>query len=160
MKKQRKQKGFTLIELLVVVAIIAVVTGIAIPKYLSARTTSMENAGAAVTRSLGTAFTAHQQRWNTFPATADLIGGNCTPSVPPTAAASCNIEDAVAKAVKNGTPIGQYIATYAQTGSGAGFTLNLDPVTGSNAQRHYFMEEGLAIHVNPTAAATATDPLI
>ena len=50
-KRLRSQKGFTLIELLVVMIILAILTAIAIPSYLSFRDRANKSAAAADLRS-------------------------------------------------------------------------------------------------------------
>ena len=52
-----------------------------------------------------------------------------------------------------------YLFTYAQTGSG--FTLNADPVTaGVTGTRHFFVNEQLTIHMDPSNPADINDPVI
>ena len=50
-KRLRSEKGFTLIELLVVMIILAILTAIAIPSYLSFRDRANKSAAAADLRS-------------------------------------------------------------------------------------------------------------
>src|SRR5712691_9886178 len=51
-KRLRSEKGFTLIELLVVMIILAILTAIAIPSYLSFRDRANNSAAAADVRSV------------------------------------------------------------------------------------------------------------
>ena len=51
-KRLRSEKGFTLIELLVVMIILAILTAIAIPSYLSFRDRANNSAAAANVRSI------------------------------------------------------------------------------------------------------------
>ena len=51
-KRLRSEKGFTLIELLVVMIILAILTAIAIPSYLSFRDRANKSAAAADVRSV------------------------------------------------------------------------------------------------------------
>jgi hypothetical protein len=56
--------------------------------------------------------------------------------------------------------VGGYTYKFVQTGSGAGFTINIDPAIGSAATRHLYSDDGLSIHYNDTAAAAITDPTL
>ena len=160
MLRRKNQKGFSIIELLVVVAIILIIAAIAIPKLLQARAQSQEVAGADTLKSIDTALSAHNLKWNSFPADLGALGGTCSPTVLATATASCTLDDSLAKTLKAGTAVGAYVYTYTQINNGSDFTISADPATGVRAQRHYFVDSGLTMHYNDTAAASTTDPAL
>ncbi|WP_181185596.1 type IV pilin protein [Vibrio sp. V01_P9A10T6] len=64
--KKTKQSGFTLIELMIVVAIIGVLSAIAVPAYKSYVTKSELATGAATLRSLLTNIDMHYQENGTY----------------------------------------------------------------------------------------------
>lgn len=155
MRKQ-KQSGFSLLELVIVVAIILIISAIAIPRLLQAMNTSKEAAGAASLRSMNTALAAYQSKWSGFPAAAGSLGGTCNTTTPPSAINACDLDSKVAASIGT-APVGAYDYTYTQTATGAGFTLLADPHAGSGAIRHYYTDESFTIHFNDTQAAASTD---
>ncbi|RBW64313.1 prepilin-type cleavage/methylation domain-containing protein [Vibrionales bacterium C3R12] len=75
------QKGFTLIELMIVVAIIGVLSAIAIPAYKNYVTKSEAATGTATVRSLLTNIDMYiQETGGTFPSNATDVGGTNTMS--------------------------------------------------------------------------------
>lgn len=71
----QKEKGFTLIELLIVVAIIGIVAGIAIPRFLGARTTAKVTRAFADMRTIADGLEMYFTAENKYPLTladADL----------------------------------------------------------------------------------------
>jgi type IV pilus assembly protein PilA len=159
-RKEATARGFSIIELLVVVAIILIIAAIAIPKLLSARAASQETAAVGTMKSVNTALSVYNLKWNAFPADLGALGGTCSATVPATATAGCTLDDSIAQMLKAGTQVGAYVFTYTQLGSGADFKLLADPATGTQAVRHFFADSGLIIHRNDTTTAAATDPTI
>jgi type II secretion system protein G len=69
---RRESKGFTLIELLIVVAIIGIISAIAIPNLLNAIDRGKQKRSMADMRSIGTAVEAYAVDNNVFPVTASM----------------------------------------------------------------------------------------
>ena len=70
----QKEKGFTLIELLIVVAIIGIVAGIAIPRFLGARTTARVTRAFADMRAIADALEMYYTDENVYPAALSEAG--------------------------------------------------------------------------------------
>lgn len=68
-KLWQKEKGFTLIELLIVVAIIGIVAGIAIPRFLGARTVARVTRAFADMRTMANGLEMYFTAENVYPAT-------------------------------------------------------------------------------------------
>ncbi|PFG55363.1 type IV pilus assembly protein PilA [Vibrio sp. ES.051] len=74
--KQKKQQGFTLIELMIVVAIIGVLSAVAIPAYQNYVQKTEVATAAATVRGLLTNIDMYQQEnGGNFPTNANLVGG-------------------------------------------------------------------------------------
>ncbi|MBE3660092.1 prepilin-type N-terminal cleavage/methylation domain-containing protein [Vibrio navarrensis] len=73
-----KQQGFTLIELMIVVAIIGVLSAVAIPAYKSYVAKSEAATAAATVRGLLTNIDMYQQEVGSFPTDITKVGGTQT----------------------------------------------------------------------------------
>ena len=67
--KARNRKGFTLIELMIVVAIIIVLSAIAIPNYLKMVVRARKSAVMSDMKAIGTALEAYNTDWGEYPGT-------------------------------------------------------------------------------------------
>lgn len=77
--KNKQQQGFTLIELMIVVAIIGVLSAVAIPAYKNYVQKTEVASAAATVRGLLTNIDMYQQEnGGTFPNDANLVGGTTT----------------------------------------------------------------------------------
>ena len=78
----RKKKGFTLIELLIVVAIIGIIAGIAIPRFLGVRTKAKVTRAFADMANIGTALEMYYVDKDAYPADQDALTSGDAPLVP------------------------------------------------------------------------------
>ena len=164
---RNRQKGFSLIELLIVVAIILIIAAIAIPNLIRSKMAANEASAVATLRSINTAQVVYSSTYNvatTFAATLTALADNGVPAncvqgaAPPTSAAACLLDAAVAGATTLATQKSGYVLTYTAPTATSGYTVVNDPGTpGSSGVRHFYTDPSLVIRQNSTTTATGTD---
>jgi type IV pilus assembly protein PilA len=145
-----KQRGFSLIELLIVVAIILIISAIAIPSYLRSRMQANEASAVGSVRMINTSAVTYSSTYVNlgFPASLGNMGGvnPCTAS----AATACLLEDTLAQGTKSGY-------SFVWTGDGAtpsvAYTLTATPLSvGGSGQRQFCSDQAGAIRYDPSGA--------
>jgi len=146
----KKQLGFSLIELLIVVAIILIISAIAIPSYLRSRMQANEASAVSSLRMINTAAITYSSTYVNvgYPTNmADMGGANpCTA----TSTSACLIDDSLAQGTKSGYSI-------VWTGDGAtpsvAYTIAGAPlVVGSSGQRMFCTDQTGVIRFDPSGA--------
>jgi type IV pilus assembly protein PilA len=148
-----KQRGFSLIELLIVVAIILIISAIAIPSYLRSRMQANEASAVGSVRMINTAAVTYSSTYVNvgFPANLGDMGGvnPCTAS----STTACLLEDTLAQGAKSGY-------SFVWIGDGAtpsvAYTLNATPLNvGSSGQRMFCTDQVGVIRYDPSGAGCA-----
>jgi type IV pilus assembly protein PilA len=124
----RKQKGFSLIELLMVVAIILIITAIAIPNLLRSRMAANESSAAASIRDIVAAETAYSFSYPHIGYANQLQDLGRTEPCTPLPAHACLLDDNLALAVPGTTGHSGY--QFLATGISSGSAINSDYVAG------------------------------
>jgi type IV pilus assembly protein PilA len=156
-----RQAGFSLIELLIVIAIILVISAIAIPELLSSRMVANEASAVQTLRAIQTALTTYATTYPTIGYSAQLSDLGDGGTSPCTAAPiqACLLDSTVTSGRKSG-----YIITYVQDATSTPsvrYTINSDPISrGASGRRSFFTDTPGVIRFNLTARATVNDPTI
>ncbi len=146
----KNQKGFSLIELLIVVAIILIISAIAIPSYLRSRMQANEASAVGSVRMINTSAVTYSSTYVNagFPANmADMGGANpCTAS----STSACILEDTIAQGTKSGY-------SFVWTGDGAtpsvAYSLTGTPLfVGRSGQRMFCSDQTGVIHYDSSGA--------
>ena len=97
-RKRLNQKGFTLVELMVVIAILGVLSAIAIPKFTDSTAAANTAKIQADLRTIDSASVMYQAQFGTIPTIADLLSNNylATTPKPPSGNAYSNSDKATA----------------------------------------------------------------
>src|SRR5882724_4316080 len=142
---RNQQKGFSLIELLLVVAIILIISAIAVPNFLRSRMRANEASAVASVRAIT------YPDLNFPPSLAAL--GSATPCTASSGSSTgaCLIDEVLAAGTKSGY-------TFIWTGDGlvpsVAFTLTAAPqAIGSSGQNMYCTDQAGIIRFDPTGAA-------
>jgi prepilin-type N-terminal cleavage/methylation domain-containing protein len=157
MMKEKSESGFSLIELLIVVAVILIVTAIAVPSISRSRMAANEASVVSTLRVVNAACLSYSTTWGTgFPVSLSNLG----PGKPATAATADLVSSLVSGGTKNG-----YVLTYTSgapvNGKIPSYAITAAPlVPNQSGVRYFFSDQSGVIRQNTGSAATvASRPL-
>ena len=162
---KNRDKGFSLIELLIVVAIILIISAIAIPNLLRSKMAANESSAISSMRTLNTGEITYAAIYPNSGFSPDMVslGGSsafCNSGAANTTAA-CIVDDVLAKAITPTTAKSGYYFTYGATATSGtvatAYTIAAAPVNaGSTGQRYFFTDQSGIIRYGLTSAATSS----
>src|SRR5947207_10270476 len=115
LKWTRRQKGFSVIELLMVVAIVLIISAIAIPNLLRARIAANEASAARTVREISNAEVAYHSAYPQVGFAPNLISLGGVLPCSPSSASACILDDTISTGVKSGYQL--FAAGFATGGS-------------------------------------------
>ena len=156
-----REEAFSLIELIIVVAIILVITAIAIPSLLRSKIAANQASAIESLRVIGTSEVTYAAIYgNGYSATLSAMGPVPSGAVATVSTAGL-IDDLLASGSKSG-----YMFTYTptlldSTGRYNGYTVLANPViAGTTGGDYYYEDETHLIRMNTTAPAGSTDSCV
>ena len=153
--RHRSNAGFSLIELLVVVAVILIISAIAIPNYIQSKMRANEASAVQSLRNISTAEIVYSTTYGIGYSTLLIhLSGS---GVAPDQNNAGLIDDVLAGGTKSG-----YIITYTPLtndalGHVATYSLTADPISATTGQRHFYSDQTCVIRSNPAVPAGSND---
>src|SRR5579864_1456392 len=140
---RNKQKGFSLIELLTVVAIILIITAIAIPNLSRSKIAANQASAVGSLRALNISCVAYFVSYGQFPAALTNLGPISSGGTANSTSADL-IDSALAAGSKSG-----YTFIYTAGTSNQSYTITATPITAATTgQSMYFTNQSGVIRVN------------
>jgi len=149
MQPHKSQKGFSLVELLIVVAIIGIISAIAVPNLMASRRAANEANAISAMRTIST---AEVNYWFTF-------GGGAYGTLEQLANERI-IDSKLANAADAATARSGYIYGVRLINSGASYVAGSAPITASTGSRNFTCDQPGIIYahtLNAGVVPTATD---
>lgn len=147
---KKRDAGFSLIELLIVVAIILIISGIAIPNLLRSKIAANETSAVGSLRTLNTVCIMYMVTYGNYPqALANLGPGN-----PATTSAADLIDSVLASGIKAGYSFTYTPGTNDNSANVFSYAITAVPISpGTTGQRSFYTDESGVIRVSPSGSA-------
>jgi prepilin-type N-terminal cleavage/methylation domain-containing protein len=157
MKDSNRECGFSLIELLIVVAVILVISALAIPKLLRSKIAANEASAVSSLKAVNTACANYSLTYNIgYPLALAYLG----PGTPANSTAADLIDSVVAGGLKSGYNL-TYVSGAPSSGQIRTYTLNATPsVPNITGQRYFFTDQTGVLRQNFGAVATSASAQI
>lgn len=153
MERRRRNRGFSLIELLIVIAIILIISAIAIPRIIGIRVMANEVAAIQACKTINTAQIQYFAQYGRYAATLVELGPAPGGGQPTPDAANLMDENLV-----DGIHLGY---AFSMIGTPAGYSLNADPQSPDSGNRTFYTDHSTTIRFRSgTEPATENDPPI
>ena len=148
-----RKSGFSLIEVLIVVAIILIVTAIAIPSLLRSKISANEASAVESLRTINTACVGYSTAYGTYPASLTALG----PSTLPSSASADLLDSVVSSGVKSGYKFSFFAGPSGLNGI-TSYSITAIPVTFDiSGQRGFYTDQTLVIRANTSGTASSSD---
>ena len=153
MAYKNKESGFSLIELLITVAIILIISAIAIPNLLRSKISANEAGAVGSLKALNASCINYSSTYNVgYPLALKYLG----PGIPPSSTAADMIDSLLAAGIKSGYTI-TYVSGAPNSGQVRTYTVSASPtVANKTGQRYFFTDQTGVIRQNYGAVATSS----
>lgn len=153
MERRRRNRGFSLIELLIVIAIILIISAIAIPRITSTKRMANELAAIRSCQAINTAQIQYFAQYGRYAASLVELGPVPGGGQPTPDAAHLMDENLV-----DGIHLGY---AFSMIGTPAGYSLNADPQSPDSGSRTFYTDHSTTVRYRfGTEPATENDPPI
>lgn len=152
-ERQRRNRGFSLIELLIVIAIILIISAIAIPRITSTKRMANEVAAIRSCQTINTAQIQYFAQFGRYASTLMELGPAPGDAHPSPSAASLIDESLV-----DGIHLGY---AFSMIGTPAGYSVNADPQSPDSGSRTFYTDHSTTVRFRyGTEPASDRDPPI
>jgi len=161
----RSQKGFSLVELLLVVAVILILSAIAVPNFMRARTAANESSALASLRNIDTAQVAYAETYplQGFAPDLNTLGPGSTSSTTSSSANASLLDNVLGCSGGVGTAYCEKSGYEFNITAGTGtplntYSANASPsAPGQSGTRFFFTDNSAVIRFNTTTIASGSD---
>lgn len=150
------QRGFSLVELLIVVAVILIISAIAIPNFITSKLRANESGAIENMRTITSANVVYSTTWQVgYASTLATLGGN---TAAPTQTAAGLLDSVLSSGNKSGYSYSYSAGTPDPGGNVDNYTINASPeIPGQTGVRYFYTDQTAVIRYNSTQAAGPTD---